>query len=460
MSWCAQAQTQIQIDTHAAEIKISSHHFKIGQRRVLVEEGTENGVPYFKVEYDRYEKWKYWIWGRSRGDSSCPEAGSCKAWDIDDLDRASQYWLETDELKVGGRFTMKLSPNESRDWQKLAIIDDDVLLVLEDKLNLFFQNNLAALKELAQAMETKLKENGFSYNFEHPLRRGFFQVRRILENGGNWGGIKNPLLKEKFLKAYRANDIPLPINELRYFDRPIKTHPLIVVHASSMWDGTESAKPSIDALVRKFKAAKKPVIYLVSDDSMQDFSWYTEDRNPTFAVYSERGEHMLEFLKSEVTVVGGFSLQGCQGRAMTSIVHNYFKRNTKPLTLHLPLRAIYSAKVNFTEESPRLEAPVNDYETRTMTLFEILQGFRFFGGTKGFLDFYRGVEFYKDKTYRDPVPLSDKLYFGNDKVWSRITGAVTTEGYQFHFLLDGRPIGDPLGSGNRSVKLNFITEDY
>lgn len=124
-------------------------------------------------------------------------------------------------------------------------------------------------------------------------------------------------------------------------------HPLIVVHASTEFDWESSAAARMESVIARFKASGRPVVYLVHDQTPEGYvRWYPKDRRPDYEIFSEGGEHNLPLSGNEVTIVGGYfgsydGARGCHTLAVRDAVRMHFGRSNSPLTVHMPLPAIF-----------------------------------------------------------------------------------------------------------------------
>ena len=138
-----------------------------------------------------------------------------------------------------------------------------------------------------------------------------------------------------------------PVNEKNKLPAALANNPLIVVHASRVFDEDAVAAPGIDEVVAKFKAEKRPVIYLINDQSGEGYGdWYSGDHSPDYELFSIGGEHNLPLLADEVTIVGGFfgsydGARGCQTLAVRDAIRMHFESSGRPFTVHMPLKAIF-----------------------------------------------------------------------------------------------------------------------
>ncbi len=95
---------------------------------------------------------------------------------------------------------------------------------------------------------------------------------------------------------------------------------LFIGHANrDGFDHTMVAKSGIDWWVRQFKDKDRPVIYLVSEEYP---NWYTEDRNPTYAIISEGQEHDLQLDVPTIYFAGG-GFAYCLLRNVQFVLHRW-----------------------------------------------------------------------------------------------------------------------------------------
>ena len=139
------------------------------------------------------------------------------------------------------------------------------------------------------------------------------------------------------------------------------THPLIVVHASSIFNEKEVGKKGLDSLIGKFKKKDREVYYLSSNEESEEKlrHWYVEDKQPTDIFYSYGGENNIISKNAEFTVAGGFlgagvnpddpnpegkDFVGCLTNAIAHLVKNHFKNSTQELTINISTSSVYTPK--------------------------------------------------------------------------------------------------------------------
>jgi len=139
----------------------------------------------------------------------------------------------------------------------------------------------------------------------------------------------------------------LPLNEKNLPPEKLSANPLIVVHATSFFDGDKTAKAGTDKTVSSFRKKGESVVYLVSDQSEEGYAgWYTGERSPDYEIFSAGGEHNLPLAGNEVTVAGGFfgsydGARGCHALATRDAIRMHFELSDRPFAVNVPLEAVY-----------------------------------------------------------------------------------------------------------------------
>ncbi|WP_372656116.1 hypothetical protein [Halobacteriovorax sp.] len=138
-------------------------------------------------------------------------------------------------------------------------------------------------------------------------------------------------------------------------------HPLIVVHASTVFNEKERGKKSLDHLINKFKNTQSEVYYLSSEEDSQNRLryWYVEDKDPTEIIYSYGGENNIISEGAEFTVAGGFlgagvspddpfpegkDFVGCLTNAIANLISNHFKHYNQELKINISVNSVYTPK--------------------------------------------------------------------------------------------------------------------
>lgn len=153
-----------------------------------------------------------------------------------------------------------------------------------------------------------------------------------------------------FEDAIKNGPLPLIANQVKSLNQPLKGHPLIVVHPLASSDQMGLTKNAIDQTISQFKAQQASVVYLLQGDESQHIDVFTEDRNPTYALYSCYGEHNLELNTSEVTVVGGYFTQSIS-HTIKDLISRHDLFSKEHFTIHLPMKAIYDLYPELTTQS-------------------------------------------------------------------------------------------------------------
>ncbi|MEI7527338.1 MAG: hypothetical protein WCK76_00230 [Elusimicrobiota bacterium] len=225
--------------------------------------------------------------------------------------------------------------------------------------------------------------------------------------------------------------------------------PLIVVHASRAFDETASAAGGINAVVAGYRAAGRPVIYLLNDQSAQGYSdWYPADRSPDYELFSAGGEHNLPLAADQVTIIGGFfgsydGARGCQTLAARDAIRMHFEASGKPFTVNMPLKAIY-----FYEEDAGIYKELLALDPKTAPPAAVRKVF----------DRFPELFFLVDNF---PTSAPDALGFGHPFTFQdenpgyRMGEPVDTARYAFELFFDGISVAK-FGSGPRRVSLKLF----
>lgn len=240
----------------------------------------------------------------------------------------------------------------------------------------------------------------------------------------------------------------LPLNAKNILPATLANNPLIVVHASRSFDEEASAASGIDAVVAEFKAQKRPVAYLINDQSPQGYSdWYPGDRSPDYELFSAGGEHNLPLQGDEVTIAGGFfgsydGARGCQTLATRDAVRMHFEVSDRPFTVFMPLRAIY-----FYEDDAYTQKELLALDPKTASPAEIKKVFDNFEES-----------FFLTDTF--PTSSEDAMGFGHPFTEQELNPGyhmgepVDTARYAFELFFDGVLVSK-FGSGPRKVSLKL-----
>lgn len=95
---------------------------------------------------------------------------------------------------------------------------------------------------------------------------------------------------------------------------------LMVVHPSFFFDGSGSARGSIDDSVDRALSDGIPVVYLIHQEK-PFFDFYLHNVQPTHAVSSYNGEHDISFHGNEVVLTGGY-FGACLSIALNDLLSN------------------------------------------------------------------------------------------------------------------------------------------
>ena len=118
----------------------------------------------------------------------------------------------------------------------------------------------------------------------------------------------------------------------------VKNHTLLVTHATEAWDGAIIIKEELDELISINKSKNRDIIYLVAAVNWID-TWFTEEKNPTLAIFSDAGEHFLNINTEEITLSGGY-WGACLANTIVFSIESAFKNNSY-LRINLPMKAIF-----------------------------------------------------------------------------------------------------------------------
>jgi len=339
-------------------------------------------------------------------------------------------WADYADLMKAEDFHITLSSTSADNWSRLMKVDKLVLeYLIRNTFKDFISRNSGTFSQTINDLREKLGPViEYAFFNESKLNKkdqyAFEEAFKILDN-------RSALFKPQA----RLDKTFLEFNFLPSMDKqitwlaPINQHPLIVVHASTDFDKSSMAKTGIDHEVSKFKAAGLPVIYLVNHDGVADLTWYPQDRNPSFALYSAGGEHNLPLYNASVTIVGGFfgdydDARGCHFKAMADAITRYYLHGKSPFKIYLPISAIYFARDDMDTRDGFIANEISSEE-----FIKYVHDLLFFTGDVaqthlGGSTEYTGVISISDYTF---------LYFVNDEL-------IKTHGHgprqvEFHFSL-------------------------
>ncbi len=237
------------------------------------------------------------------------------------------------------------------------------------------------------------------------------------------------------------------------FPTQVLLHPLIVVHAQVYFDRELKQKEEMDKYVRRFMQQGLPVYYLIrenpgmTDQRFKSDGWYLTESHPDGAVSSYGGEHDLKILTNEVTVIGGFFAQnpslGCLGNAVGHAIYHHFQLSSEPLTIHLPIHAMYHEEFQMGDPEEIAEELSYDWN--------------------GTIDFLMDGMFFEK--YRSPTLLRQDYWLrtltGNLAHGEADRLNIDTTSYKFVWTRNGKRVNDrsSFGDSDRNiVYLNLITE--
>jgi hypothetical protein len=123
----------------------------------------------------------------------------------------------------------------------------------------------------------------------------------------------------------------------------------MVTHASQVFDENEVAGKGINSMLGQSRD-EDSVVFVMNDDEAGDQRWYTDSRDPDYAVESSDGSHQVSFTGSEVFIGGGYFTL-CFDRSVQGIVNNRpAGLRNHLLTLNLLLDGIYEDKYFLLED--------------------------------------------------------------------------------------------------------------
>jgi hypothetical protein len=197
------------------------------------------------------------------------------------------------------------------------------------------------------------------------------------------GAAAAPVAHPRIREAVRHR-VPAPIPRTKGPIAPIRTHPLLVTHASRVYDPVGIIEAGVNDEVRLARAEGRPVVYLIADDGRNDALWLTADRRPDLAIPSTQGEHRLEIDADEITVAGGW-LELCQAATVRAAAESFFRRHPlkRIFRVNYPLRATYVERASFRDPGDA-SSPIPELleAGRDLTLAEA----RFILGPQRFVD--------------------------------------------------------------------------
>ncbi|HTL11026.1 MAG TPA: hypothetical protein VL588_00980 [Bdellovibrionota bacterium] len=188
-------------------------------------------------------------------------------------------------------------PGESFDQRPRSPLPWTVYAVVAEKANAWLRERSQDLLSLA-ALSTCPAERAWAF-------------RQTVERGSLLQVLTDAFLpqEEAAMVAYAQGKAAgaLPASIPRTATPPVlKGFPLVVTHASRMFDSGGRIAPALDEWISDFKGRGQQVIYLMSDDRLEDSTWLTSDRSPTAAVASTGGEHQLALKTSTWAMAGGY----------------------------------------------------------------------------------------------------------------------------------------------------------
>ncbi|MBI4406239.1 MAG: hypothetical protein HY537_18915 [Deltaproteobacteria bacterium] len=379
------------------------------------------------IRYSPYEKYKFHAWEHSRTEQASHALGPRPYWDKP-LKEILPEWKAAPDL-TGEVFSISLSAESEKGWHRLSLADDIVLAFLfyHDLFD-FVKGNLDKLKMLVQQLESEIGKPIAYFQYSDASARKkdqyiLLQAVKVLEDKSSYFDRKK---FEPWVKDLQSlNRIPASITKLSTSSTAIKEHALLVVHGNYRYDAKGLAKNGIDQYVSLFKNQRRPVIFLMDYAEDSDLFWYTQDRNPSFAVFSAGGEHNLRLETNELTIVGGFfgdydTHHGCHFAALVDAISRRFLYSQQTLKIHFPVSAVFP------------------YEEE-LALFK-----NFLGGLISDEEFIKSVH--------------DQLFFSEDSAYlgtsNGISGTLSTDDYRFEYFVGEKNIFS-YGTGKRVVEFRF-----
>lgn len=236
--------------------------------------------------------------------------------------------------------------------------------------------------------------------------------------------------------AVDQNRFPEAIAKLKTWNGTINQNTLLVTHASREFDPEGCIQNDVNELIQQFTQLGLPVVYLMHEDEMQDFSYYLSNRKPTVALQSRGGEHTLDIRSSELTLSGGYFSE-CMFETLRDAELSYFTnaKTATPLRVNLPLGAIFTSYD--TKMIPlRLNPDASTNRSKYRSLEETLK-------VMGKAAFLKYVE---------------KVFTVNSPEISRNEGvfAFNPKQYSFTVYLDGARLSS-FGDGPKQIELQLWT---
>lgn len=300
-----------------------------------------------KVSIKPYAPLKpYDLWYRHRRDGSGDRFGQREFWLKHPVEHehysykhVCEPFIQAGELDI----TINLDKIEDKPmWAKMncLIIDSDSFTIAYPDLEKFF---VPAMSEL-QALHKKYNPDGY---FTSDFKAPDYQVKSDASSALNM--FINYTFGDRF--AWYKNDEyrqALLTGTLKEFNKksyagldPLINKPLVIVtHATTVFDD-KTIKTFADANIQQAKMNGLPIVYLVSDDTVHDQTWYLADRNPDRVYFSKNGEHSVLFNSNTVVLMGGFYSQ-CLRTTQLDTITRHFLLSNEALTIHLPVSGIYA----------------------------------------------------------------------------------------------------------------------
>ncbi len=321
-------------------------------------------------------------------------------------------------IQASPSYFLKLSLDCRTPWDALASahsLDWNTYAAIAPELDAFFARNRDRLEALSNDTACAAAD---AHAISDVVRAGSFKEMLADIHSG-----PDDVVIARVRAQWLAGKLPATIPRTTQAPGAILKHALIVTHTSYSFGGNSAIKPALDRVIREFKTAGRPVIYLLNDDHVADAAWMTEDRAPDLALPSRSGEHALIIRTAEITSVGGFR-ELCEAETVTRAAESFFKSGgTGVFTVNFPMGATYSEKMAYRlpgEENTALPALLNlDHYPSLQEAYDLL-------GEQTFV-----------------ATLGPSAYLDADR-------------YRVRLFLDGRPVG-AVGQGTHVVDFKYWT---
>ncbi len=396
-----------------ASLNLNAEIINVGRFKVEIKQLNQFQL---EISYSPYDRFHEICFTESRYQRLDNPLGPRPNWTNIECEMNSTL-KKAKQLAKNNRFHAIIDARDTKEWDLLEVMDQWVEAYISmHHLQEFWTTNHLKMK-------TYCKENFDTL---------WFMIKDPdVSNYCRFARNNNFLQKDiKQILIDNTKEIPTAIEKKLNVDKQFNEHTLLVVHASKEFDSGQMAKHSIDVLVKTFKDKNLPVIYLMHDDQYEDFYWYTEDKNPTYAIKSAGGEHNLKLATPEVTIVGGFfgdydTAAGCHFKAMADTITRHFLYSSSTIKINLPLDAIYFYDIDISSR--------NNWLTNSTIPKEIVEQIH-------------STFFFTDGDNDSNFGLADH---------DRFTGIISADEYLFEYYIDDKLIYT-FGNGSKKVEFRFF----